>query len=142
MDSIYLYDPDAPEIEVEQSWIRTGSGIEAQVSCSVHSEPRAEVRWYKDTMLLEPNNNRHMESFGNRHVLTIRNVRETDFGNYSCAADNSLGRERGFTDVSGESVLMYYRSTNINVKDWHLAFSKTKGGILLVVSPKIEEKVD
>ncbi len=53
-------------------------------------------------MLLEANNRRHMESFGDRHVLTVRGVRETDFGNYSCAADNSLGRERGFVDVSGE----------------------------------------
>lgn len=63
------------------------------------------MRWYKDTMLLEPNNNRHMESFGNRHVLTIRNVRETDFGNYSCAADNSLGRERGYINISGQSTV-------------------------------------
>lgn len=90
-----------PEIEVDQSWIRTGDGIEAEVSCNVHAEPRAEVKWYKDTMLLDPTNNRHMETFGNRHVLILRNVRETDFGNYSCTADNSLGRQRGFIDVSG-----------------------------------------
>lgn len=35
---------DPPEIEVDQSWIRTGDGIEAEVSCNVHAEPRAEVR--------------------------------------------------------------------------------------------------
>ncbi len=59
-------------------------------------------------MLLEANNRRHMESFGDRHVLTVRGVRETDFGNYSCAADNSLGRERGFVDVSGEFECLYF----------------------------------
>ena len=52
-------------------------------------------------MLLQPSQHRLMESYGARHVLTLRNVREVDFGNYSCAADNSLGRERGFIDVSG-----------------------------------------
>lgn len=54
-------------------------------------------------MLLDPTNHRHMESYGNRHVLVIRDVKETDFGNYSCMADNSLGRQRGSVEVSGES---------------------------------------
>ena len=52
-------------------------------------------------MLLDPTNNRHMEVYGNRHVLTLKSVKETDFGNYSCMADNSLGRERGSIEVSG-----------------------------------------
>ena len=34
---------DSPEIEVDQSWIRTNDGIEAEVSCNIHSEPKAEV---------------------------------------------------------------------------------------------------
>ena len=34
---------DSPEIEVDQSWIRTPDGIEAEVSCNIHSEPKAEV---------------------------------------------------------------------------------------------------
>ena len=52
-------------------------------------------------MLLDPTNNRHMETYGNKHVLILKNVRETDFGNYSCMADNSLGRSRGSIEVSG-----------------------------------------
>ena len=60
-----------------------------------------QVKWYKDTMLLDPTNTRHMEVYGNRHVLTLKKVKETDFGNYSCMADNSLGRDRGSIEVSG-----------------------------------------
>ena len=60
-----------------------------------------QVKWYKDTMLLDPTNTRLMEAFGNRHVLTLKNVREVDFGNYSCMADNSLGRQWGAIEVSG-----------------------------------------
>ena len=63
------------------------------------------VKWYKDTMLLDPNNNRHMETYGNRHVLILRHVSETDFGNYSCSADNSLGTQRGSIEVSGKCTL-------------------------------------
>lgn len=90
-----------PEIEVQQEWLPTGEGIEAEVSCNIHAEPVPEVKWYKDTMLLDPTNNRHMETYGNRYVLLLKNVRETDFGNYSCMADNSLGRSRGSIEVSG-----------------------------------------
>eukprot|EP00093_Oithona_nana_P010757 10757.XXX_265016_286838_1 [CDS] Oithona nana genome sequencing. len=90
-----------PEIEVDQTWIPTGEGIEAVVSCNIHAEPVASVKWYKDTMLLDPTDNRQMRTFGNKHELTLKNVRETDFGNYSCMADNSLGRERGSIEVSG-----------------------------------------
>ena len=43
-----------------------------------------------------------MNMYGNRHVLTLRDVKETDFGNYSCMAHNSLGRYRGSIEVSGE----------------------------------------
>ena len=63
------------------------------------------MKWYKDTMLLDPNNNRHMETYGNRHVLILRHVSETDFGNYSCSADNSLGTQRGSIEVSGKCTL-------------------------------------
>ncbi len=37
---------DPPEIDVDQSWIRTGDGIEAEVSCNVHAEPKAEVSYF------------------------------------------------------------------------------------------------
>jgi len=90
-----------PEIEVTHTWVRQSEGIEAEVSCNVHAEPKPEVKWYKDTMLLDPTNTRLMETFGNRHVLTLKNVREVDFGNYSCMADNSLGRQWGAIEVSG-----------------------------------------
>ena len=64
------------------------------------------MKWYKDTMLLDQNNHRRMSSYGSRHLLTLSNVRETDFGNYSCVADNSLGKERAYVDVSGEWVFI------------------------------------
>jgi hypothetical protein len=50
--------------------------LRVQVSCNVHGEPQPEVKWYKETMLLDPTNNRHMETYGNRHVLILRNVNE------------------------------------------------------------------
>ena len=33
--------------------------------------------------------------------MIIRKVGVTDFGNYSCMAENSLGRERGYIQITG-----------------------------------------
>ena len=60
-----------------------------------------QVKWYRDTMLLDPNEFRLMEQFGIRHVLVLRKVAEDDFGNYSCSAENHLGKSRAFIEVSG-----------------------------------------
>lgn len=38
--------------------------------------------WYQDSFLLDPTDRRSMDSRGDKHMLTIRNVQSSDFGNY------------------------------------------------------------
>lgn len=52
-----------------------------------------------------------MESRGNKHTLTIRNVQGSDFGNYSCVADNSLGRAKKYMELSGRPSPAEFKST-------------------------------
>jgi hypothetical protein len=59
-------------------------------------EPRKpsllQVRWYKNSLLLEETDSIRMSSRSNRHTLILNSVRSgLDFGNYSCVAENSLG---------------------------------------------------
>lgn len=42
-----------------------------------------------------------METRGNKHTLSIRNVQNSDFGNYSCVAENSLGKAKKYMELSG-----------------------------------------
>jgi hypothetical protein len=65
-----------------------------------------QVKWYRDTMLLDPNEYRLMEKFGIRHTLVLRRVAEDDFGNYSCSAENSLGKSRAFIELSGKYIFL------------------------------------
>lgn len=55
-----------------------------------------------------------METRANKHTLTIRNVQASDFGNYSCVAENSLGRAKKYMELSGMCVWIY--STPIEVR--------------------------
>ncbi|XP_037028258.1 protein amalgam [Bradysia coprophila] len=93
-----LYPPD---ISVEKSWIHSGEGFEAQLVCIVHADPSPTVSWLQNSFPLQPTDRRVMSSRGNRHSLNIRHVQPEDFGNYSCVADNSLGRSKKYMEVSG-----------------------------------------
>lgn len=93
-----LYPPD---ISVDKSWIHSGEGFEAQLECIVHADPQPSVSWYQNSFPIQPTDRRTMSSRGNRHTLSIRHVQQEDFGNYSCVADNTLGRSKKYMEVSG-----------------------------------------
>ncbi|XP_037819255.1 netrin receptor DCC [Lucilia sericata] len=93
-----LYPPD---IQVEKSWIHSGEGFEAKLVCIVYADPIATVSWYQNSFLIQTTDRRIMSSRGNRHTLTIRHIQQEDFGNYSCVADNTLGRSRKYMELSG-----------------------------------------
>ncbi|KAJ8910010.1 hypothetical protein NQ315_006014, partial [Exocentrus adspersus] len=59
------------------------------------------VLWYRDTMQLDTTERRIMESRGSRHTLVIRKVHRSDFGNYTCVADNQLGKTRKSVQLTG-----------------------------------------
>ena len=57
----------SPVISLGQETIRRGRGLRLELECRVEAQPTPEVRWYKDTMLLDPSLTRQMETVkGNR----------------------------------------------------------------------------
>lgn len=62
-----------------------------------------QVLWYRDTMQLDTTERRIMESRGSRHTLVIRKVHSSDFGNYTCVADNQLGKSRKSITLTGKN---------------------------------------
>jgi hypothetical protein len=61
-----------------------------------------QVLWYRDTMRLDTTERRIMESRGSRHTLIIRKVQASDFANYTCMADNQIGKTRQKLELSGK----------------------------------------
>ncbi|XP_014251664.1 limbic system-associated membrane protein isoform X1 [Cimex lectularius] len=99
-----------PEIEVEKSWVHTGEGNEAQLVCIVFAEPGADVVWFKDTLRLASTERRITEVRGSRNTLIIRKVQASDFGNYSCLADNGIGKTKQYLELSGRPNPAKFRS--------------------------------
>ncbi|XP_060520737.1 limbic system-associated membrane protein-like isoform X2 [Cylas formicarius] len=101
-EQILLHVLYPPEITVERPVVYSGEGLEAQLVCLVHGESQPEVLWYRDTMQLDTTERRIMESRGSRHTLIIRRVTRQDFGNYTCVADNQLGKTRKSIQLTGK----------------------------------------
>lgn len=58
---------------------------------------------------------RHIiESRGARHSLIIRKIKSNDFGNYTCAADNQLGKTKKVITLTGRPAMALFRSPPIS----------------------------
>ena len=53
---------DEPEVSAEHPVVHGGLGRQVELSCLVYADPPADVVWYRDTMRLDPNGLRYMES--------------------------------------------------------------------------------
>ncbi|EAA07670.5 AGAP002628-PA [Anopheles gambiae str. PEST] len=99
-----------PEISVENPTVYSGEGQEAMLVCIVHGESQPEVLWHKDTMQIDQTERHVIENRGARHTLIIRKVHPQDFGNYSCIADNQLGKTRKTVTLTGKPKTAVFRS--------------------------------
>jgi len=91
----------SPEVSAELSVVHTGVGYSVSLSCIVGANPEATVRWYRKSLLLESDNNFLIESKGTLHTFIIRKVSSDHFGQFTCLASNSLGREAAQVEVTG-----------------------------------------
>lgn len=73
----------------------------------------SQVLWFKDTAQLGTTEQHSAHSRGNRYTLTIRNVTQTDFGNYSCVASNMHGKARAHLTLTGTAGLAVFESPAI-----------------------------
>ncbi|XP_058835816.1 limbic system-associated membrane protein-like [Topomyia yanbarensis] len=90
-----------PDITVEKTWVHASEGFDIDLMCTVHGDVNSEMLWYQNSFLLDPTDRRAMYSKGDKYTLNIRNFQQSDFGNYSCVADNALGRTKKYIEVSG-----------------------------------------
>ena len=104
----------SPEISLERTLHTAHNTIRLQLTCTVRAEPRPDLRWYKDTMLLDPSHHRQMETDGQRHSLVLHHLKITDFGNYTCLADNGLGTSKASILVSGRPEVVRVTSPHIS----------------------------
>ncbi|XP_038857003.1 obscurin-like [Salvelinus namaycush] len=76
-------------------------GEEVQLTCSTHSTPLPQVRWFKDARELTDQRKYHIESDARSGILTltIMNPGEIDLGRYECELWNQLGSAKSKAEL-------------------------------------------
>jgi len=103
-----------PEIEVVSHKRHYHPKLKQQylsISCNVSADPAPDVNWQRGRTVLSHHDHKNKYQMTSKpigdqnakmYVLTIRDIREEDFGNYTCHATNSLGLDKHEIVVSGK----------------------------------------
>ncbi|XP_054283466.1 MAM domain-containing glycosylphosphatidylinositol anchor protein 1-like [Macrosteles quadrilineatus] len=91
-----------PEIEVEQGWVNTAEGSQVKLVCTVYGNPTPNLLWYHEGALVVATKRYSTDTVNNRHSLSLAPVLRQDFGNFSCVAENPLGRSKHTIQLSGK----------------------------------------
>ena len=93
-------------IWVPNQLVGAPAGTDVTIECHTEAYPRAISYWvYDSVMLLSTKKyvtSTTENSYRTHMKLTIRHLRDKDFGNYRCIAKNSLGETEGSIRLYGE----------------------------------------
>ena len=70
-------------------------------------EPLFQVTWYLDGQRILPDLRHNFEEHDTLAALRLRDIQVRDMGNYSCQAENSVGRARDYIELSGKVKILF-----------------------------------
>ncbi|KTG45264.1 hypothetical protein cypCar_00035465 [Cyprinus carpio] len=92
----------APKVKpMDSQWLLEGKKL--TLKCEAVGNPSPSFNWYKDGSQLRKRKDVKIKSNKKNSKLHISRVRLEDSGNYTCVAENSLGRENATSYVSVQS---------------------------------------
>ncbi|XP_023336518.1 neural cell adhesion molecule 1 [Eurytemora carolleeae] len=102
---------DKPRTKLtKKSAVSSGGSMDRRetfFSCTVEANPQAKVTWFKNNYEVYQQDTRKLQGLRNEgsdlknHVLKIKSLEETDYGNYSCVATNPLGSSTSSYHLTG-----------------------------------------
>lgn len=123
---IYLVVLFPPRVKAVKSFVHTKVGLQAILECEVSSAPPAKVYWfhrnapvYPDSRVtateLDMNSNHTIAYYQSKkkHILTIKNVRESDLGMYECKTENKIGLKSAHIELAGRPMPSTFKKSPI-----------------------------
>ena len=96
----------APEFVVQPDGAQIVEGGKACFEAVVSGLPEPEIEWFKDGKPIRDSHRFKLEFDGNRSVLTIKDAKQTDDGEFTCTATNKVGKTSHTVElVVGEAVV-------------------------------------
>ena len=94
----------APETKMSQPQISLQPSCGLELQCTIHSPTVPRVEWFHNDMLLKPSDYVTFWSHDNTHVLKISKCDKSIIGQFSCSAENSLGKSESSLQITNYMV--------------------------------------
>ncbi|XP_054556527.1 limbic system-associated membrane protein isoform X2 [Talpa occidentalis] len=85
------------------------TGRQASLKCEASAVPAPDFEWYRDDTRINSANGLEIKSTEGQSSLTVTNVTEEHYGNYTCVAANKLG-------VTNASLVLFKIGTTVHFK--------------------------
>ncbi|XP_021118942.1 limbic system-associated membrane protein isoform X1 [Heterocephalus glaber] len=88
------------------------TGRQASLKCEASAVPAPDFEWYRDDTRINSANGLEIKSTEGQSSLTVTNVTEEHYGNYTCVAANKLG-------VTNASLVLFTTTRELTLpRDW------------------------
>uniref|UniRef100_A0A3B1IRJ0 Neuregulin 2b n=1 Tax=Astyanax mexicanus TaxID=7994 RepID=A0A3B1IRJ0_ASTMX len=104
VESVLCEDCDsAPKVKTMRSqWVWEGDRV--TLKCEAQGNPSPSFRWFKDGSELRKSKDVKIKTNKKNSKIQISRVRLEDSGNYTCVAENSLGKENSTSYINVQSI--------------------------------------
>ena len=94
---------DPPSVHIKKS---EDSSETLTITCTVESHPSPQISWLKNGLIIEDEKkNIVINTHSARSTLNLVSLDETDFGNYTCEAENKFGKDWKSVRLTGKVLL-------------------------------------
>ncbi|XP_048022081.1 neuregulin 2a isoform X2 [Megalobrama amblycephala] len=94
----------APTLKRMRNPVLVDEGSRLIVKCEASGNPTPEYKWYKDGAELRKSKEIRIRNSKKNSKVQIGSAKLEDSGNYTCVAENSLGKENGTSTVHVQSI--------------------------------------
>ncbi|VDK41722.1 unnamed protein product [Anisakis simplex] len=103
------HEPSAPWVDADYSYLPVRLDHDINVTCKYNAEPAPQVDWLYNAFTINFSDNKFKGTvqYGTRRdnysesILAIKNIKEDNFGDYSCRISNNLGTVEKTIHISG-----------------------------------------
>ncbi|CAH2098636.1 unnamed protein product [Euphydryas editha] len=97
---VYIHVKGKPRVHVHRTIINSAINVEAVLQCAVHDDLASHIRWYKDGQRIEDSARQYnISTTGQHSTLTVIPRSDSDFGTFTCEAENELGSHNRSIDL-------------------------------------------
>ncbi|XP_051955523.1 pro-neuregulin-2, membrane-bound isoform-like isoform X4 [Xyrauchen texanus] len=104
----------APTLRRMKNPVLVGEGSRLIVKCEASGSPTLEYKWYKDGTELKKSKEIRIRNGKKNSKVQIGRAKPEDSGNYTCVAENYLGKDNGTSTVHVQSI-----TTNLSPDPGH-----------------------